>query len=1241
MIIANSTRIYDVRLFLAGLQQAAAGVARLTTPGSSGERPEGTAWFITPGLLVYVGPDYWQREAIPDAPWNCYAPATGPNSAPESVPARVTDMYPLGAAHERVNAHLLRLGRSLPGRAPTLKLERPAVENHLFIVHYPQGAPEQKLSFGPLVKIEGTLLRYEVDTVAGSGGAPLFDAAWRLVGVHYAAGTSPVVKQSNVLPHNVGVSLDAILDALRQAPEWPEIAEYHRLADVAGARAGLAPSRAISKGLDFAPEAPLRAAVLWSFDPATFTPDEVETLRPLTSDATAARWTLQTAERQRLLREAGSLKALRAARGKAFASDDPRQRVIDRILAGPPYPLDEVDEADLPYWLQAVRWFEGVAPELPTAGEVNRELERRRVRSRLKAIATDNFQGREEELATLAEWYANDAAPPMVITGIGGVGKSALLGFFALTLPAEAVLLWLDFDRADIAPDDAVSMLRLLGQQVALQVAGFTAPEPVEEQWQEAAHALGVALAAATAHGPAPLLALDGFEVAQHVRQYGEIWDLLEALLADVPRLHVVVSGRAPVRDLKLAGRASQSIHLTGLARPDAEALLAGAGITDPALVGPILDISQGVPLMLLLAVYWRRAGGEMRELPDDLPRELIGGFLYQRILDRVIDQSLKPLARSALVLRRLTVELLADALADQLPAGTDAADVFERLSRELALVEATDAALPAPGMALAPSGGALILRPEVRSATLRLLEREDADFVFKIDARAAVWYAGQDLADATNVAELVYHRLRIRDVDGAAAVWRPECANLLLRAEEDMPEGAARDWLLEALKAATTDAPPLEAWEKDAVERLRAALGRGLARVAPGILAERPERSANSPLAVYDAFDLLSGGKPEAALERLRAAGPGEGTVGRDRALFAALLCQRTGDRRGADGYLSGVEDEALWGDRPGGGGIEALAVTAGRVRVTVDLEGELELLERLNEEGEYVQPPALIDLARALLAPSAVALPALAQKLAPNQYLESLPTGAQVAIPRTEDELDAFASQVRYLRQTERERGLTDGQLISLARALSGAFDRLERSDDLWDQHGVAQRLKRLLTLVKQAYAQTHGRKRTNAFEVTQSLALRLALLGERRWALATSGLFLTDAALLAQTLKPDDPLALAVAASLAAFVSLEANSAPVFSLLYGDRPLAQIVGDVGILAYKLGGQQTAMTPEKDALAKRVAAVEKRTPDVKYNSAWLGPWEASSIGLYLRAPDPLETLVRRAIGLPDTLPL
>ena len=117
-----------------------------------------------------------------------------------------------------------------------------------------------------------------------------------------------------------------------------------------------------------------------------------------------------------------------------------------------------------------------MVPDLPTPGAIHRTLARRRSRSRLTDIAGPGFRGRKAELKQLAEWMGEPAGGLMAITGIGGVGKSALVAKLALDLPPETVLLWLDFDRADLAPDDPVSVLSILFDQLALEVAGLKLP---------------------------------------------------------------------------------------------------------------------------------------------------------------------------------------------------------------------------------------------------------------------------------------------------------------------------------------------------------------------------------------------------------------------------------------------------------------------------------------------------------------------------------------------------------------------------------------------------------------------------------------------------------------------------------------------------------------------------------------------------------------------------------------------
>ena len=209
------------------------------------------------------------------------------------------------------------------------------------------------------------------------------------------------------------------------------------------------------------------------------------------------------------------------------------------------------------------------------------------------------------------------------MTGIGGVGKSALVARVVLELPQETVQLWLDFDRADVAPDDPASVLRLLFEQLATQLDWFRAPTPDVNSWQSVVSGLGPALAPHLNGASAPLLVVDGFEVAQHVKEHGEIWRLLEQLLPQIAGLRVVISGRAPVGGLELGGRPAQWMELRELSKPEATAWLREAEIADERVLARVVEITHCIPLGLRLAAHWAEAGGEIGELPAELPEQL------------------------------------------------------------------------------------------------------------------------------------------------------------------------------------------------------------------------------------------------------------------------------------------------------------------------------------------------------------------------------------------------------------------------------------------------------------------------------------------------------------------------------------------------------------------------------------------------------------------------------------------
>jgi hypothetical protein len=1240
-IIRKVDPIIEVDAFVAGLQRAAHGVVLIAANDSVDVvfRPVSTGWLITDTLVVV--PDYVftsRADRLTPARIRCFGYRivepleadliTNPNvENPGSAPA------------------LLRLREPQEGRALIMGNTRISADQKAYLLHHPEGMREVSLSIGRFISSDDTFLRYDANTLAGSGGAPVFSDYWELVGMHVARSTGIVST------FNQGLTIATVLAKLRETPYWGEIARHHNLADVAAAHQQLETRRA-SPAPSGSDPLLLAAAVRWSVDPATLAPEEAAKLRPLVSDPAAVRWTLRSTERQRLLRTAGSLDALRHARGDE-PSDDPGQQVIDRILQGPPYTLAEVEEAALPHWLQAVRWFADVVPELPTPADVNRVLQRRRVRSRLRATSGPDFRGREAELAMLRDWYAQDTPGPMVITGIGGVGKSALIAQFALGLPEETLLLWLDFDRADLAPDDAVSVLEILAEQVAVQLDGFTTPSVGEATWEEDARGFGAAVAAPLAHGAAPLLVLDGFEVAQYVQQHQEIWQVLELILAELPQLRVIVSGRAPVKDLVLAGRPAQARHLHGMAREDAAGWLRAHGITDEAVLARVLDISDGVPLVLQLALRLLEAGGAMQDLPEELPRALVEGFLYQRILDRVLNPALMPVARDALVLRGLTAEMIPAVLGDTLPTGVSAEDAFAGLAREMGLVSAEggQAGVQLPSLLQSGLGGVLRLRPEVRTATLRLLELNDAARVRLIDERAAAWYAGRDLTQAANVAELVYHRLRLGDIAGAVQVWRDECAPLLLFAEEEFAEDAhaAREWLRARTGDATTPSVPLRVWEQDTAARIRAVIGRGLLRAVPAILAERHGRSEQSPLVLYDAWMHWRSGDLPGAGRVLDEAGAAEGPIARERTVLRALLARQSGDRPLADKLLASIEDESIWKDRERGA-LDRLAVRAARARLVTNVSAEVELSEILEHERDH---STLVRILNGSVTQSDLVLPALAQRLEYRPPVLGEVMGTPIRLPAELSDLPVFARELTYVRSdraTSSFPGLPPLHGAILGPGPWSASDLDITASQLAQQPGGGPAV-----LGSPSERLAHGAE----------LGADLAVLGWRRWRLATTSLFLAQVCEL--ILRPTDlvdPLAMAVVATLAAYGGQELD----VSSLRGQHGTMNELLDTMVFIV-----QRAVVPPPPAERIALAAEGLRfEPGAEQLRAAVLEWlkvaaqdEAQSGGssppatqlgailmsverpvlrrlvLYLLGPDPLEMLFRRIVGFPDTFAL
>jgi hypothetical protein len=939
--LSGVTEAVSLETFLANLRRAGRGVVRV----GIGERMSCTGWMVTESLVIL--PDYVLQE-LPDEVW-CQFPGSATVSRAQIVHA--SGVSSPHSSSPLTEPALLRLVDPPPDsvssnaqEAPVLPFQRtsPRPGESVILLHYPHGSLDLMVSTGRIIATGPDGVRHDVASAPGSGGAPLLSAeTGAVLGMHYA----------HYPDGAAAVSAADVLDSLSRSDAWPEIARRHRIAGAAALPFSDQPAPGDVPGETRPPDgsetvsvagALLRAAMAWTFAPEELSPEDREEVRPYIDEPEEPEWSLAPEQRHELITAAGSLDTLRATR-KAKTDPGPADRTVDRILAGPPYDLADVPDDDLPYWLQAVPWFAAVIPDLPTPAAIHRELQARRIRSRLRPIATTRLWGRDEQLEQLREWWQRPEPAPMVVTGIGGVGKSALVARFALDLPDDTALLWLDFDRPDLAPDNAVSVLSALTAQLAVQLPDYTVPPVDVAIWPTVAAELGQAL-----RGRRALLVLDGFEVAQHAPRHEELWGVLESILRTAPDLPVVVSGRAPVPGLELVGRVAESLPLTGLAPDVARAWFVRQGVTEPSMLDAAVRICDGVPLLLKLAVRLVEAGGDVSDFPASLSRALVDGFLYQRILFRVVEPRLRPLAHDALVLRRITRDVLVATLHDRMPEGLDADDVVARLTRELALVENSDQAA---------STLSLRLRPEVRVATLRLLETEDAERVALIDRRAADWYApaagtsGNGPDRVAVAAEAVYHRARLGDVAGAAAVWVDGCESMLAGADKEVPERyqKARDWLrarVAGMDPAVHVVSPLVEWEATAHRRIRDALSRGLERTVGPILSEVSFRGPESPLLVYDAWVLREDGALQSARQLLKEAPTARGPAVWPRAIVAARTAALSRDTVDADRILAGTAS-TFQPPEPD----QVLAVIAARIRFATDITAEARLLDKDGE--------------------------------------------------------------------------------------------------------------------------------------------------------------------------------------------------------------------------------------------------------------------------------------------------
>ncbi|MEV5973416.1 trypsin-like peptidase domain-containing protein [Streptomyces sp. NPDC051921] len=661
----------------------------------------------------------------------------------------------------------------------------------------------------------------------------------------------------------------------------------------------------------------------------------------LASPQRSVRWVLTPEVRAATLKGLGGPEAARAAlaaNADSFSGESGVARAALGLLSGVPAgpaTLANADVEELSDLLQAVLWLEqvpGTAGLLPTVDDIQRRLERARLLQPLRLLVRDTFHGRLRELDALRAYLAlptEPAEPPVLLHGIGGIGKSTLLARFLLDSLREAPdgfpFAYIDFERPTLSIHEPATVIAESARQLGIQYpdhreafdalagrcgatadaqrgelkqiddlsrlsatratlsrdysAGFHAEASAREQ--ELARELGTLVAkavAAPADGMDPplVIALDSFEEAQYRGSpiISRMWAVWTALRAEYPRLRWVVAGRAPIEHPARVLN-PRTMELSELDEQASVDLLISCGVDDETVARSLYAQVGGHPLSLKLAARTAVCLGEGSESLGDLLRSLtsrrrlhssVDQMLIQGTLyDRILKHIADPEVR-ALVQAGLALRVITPELVRDVLAGPAGLGDLSTADAGRLFGRLVSR------LDLMESAGpqAIRHRPDLRSIMLRLSDEARTDLMRAVDARAVAHYAARDtLRDR---AEEIYHRLRLgenpRTVEDR---WQPGVENHLAGADRDMaPRSAA--FLLGRIGGHVPDRIMAEAdqedWERIAAREVEDLLTQGYPEVAARRLTERQPWTPCSRLHALLVETLARSGRVEDARE-------------------------------------------------------------------------------------------------------------------------------------------------------------------------------------------------------------------------------------------------------------------------------------------------------------------------------------------------------------------------------------
>jgi hypothetical protein len=564
-------------------------------------------------------------------------------------------------------------------------------------------------------------------------------------------------------------------------------------------------------------------------------------------------------------------------------SHDREGPLLRRVLAGERLDLDLMELEELEQLATVAEWLEGSGlAELPKPLDLRRLIAQRGILDPFRLLvgrkvkagsdgSEDRVVGRSAQTERLRAYVGlrepgelkhyvtrtldslwstvtfKDANQPLLVRGIGGMGKSTLIGKFvldhALFAGVDLPFAYLDFDRAALAPRQPLQLMIEIAVQLGLclplaepdfsrlrgdlrqtidnQARNFTRRQRESATGSElSSYCENLRFIVEKVNGGrAPvLIVFDTYEIVQYDEEaVAGVNALINALRTPAMRewsnLRLVIAGRGDLADIETP---QKPVDLRQLSLAETGELLRRRSKTEAldlteAHIAALAPALRNSPLDVIVVTNWLKGRKPDQRAPllaslvEGISQEIdattqsesqdgaelvalrITGILTRRMIEHIKDKDVQKLVEPGLVVRTITPEIIRDVMAPVSGLCDDDHPLAQGAEYELFRRLQNERWL------VTRQGSVLRHRPEVRRAMLALMHGKYKQRFDAANERALEKFRARAEHDEMSRAETIYHmllggRVPLEEVD---ALWTPAMTRPLASTVDDLSEPA------------------------------------------------------------------------------------------------------------------------------------------------------------------------------------------------------------------------------------------------------------------------------------------------------------------------------------------------------------------------------------------------------------------------------------------------------------------